>query len=78
MSKNIIHLDNISKTFRVAERGSSSKEVLESFFKKRYREVNALSNVSFDIDEGEIVGYIGPNGARQIYHNKNYVWHFES
>ena len=78
MSKNIIHLDNISKTFRVAERGSSSKEVLESFFRKRYREVNALSNVSFDIDEGEIVGYIGPNGARQIHNDKNYVWYFKS
>lgn len=69
MSKSIIHLDNISKTFRVAERGSSSKEVIRSFFKKKYREVNALSNVSFDINEGEIVGYIGPNGARQVHYN---------
>lgn len=68
MSKSIIHLDNISKTFRVAERGSSSKEVISSFFKKKYREVNALSNVSFDINEGEIVGYIGPNGARKVHY----------
>ena len=56
----MIHLENISKTFKVAERGSSSKDVLTSFFKKRYREVHALTDVSFDIKEGEIVGYIRP------------------
>ncbi len=30
---------------------------------KRYRNVNALNGVSFDISPGEIFGYIGPNGA---------------
>ncbi len=64
MSNSIIHLEGISKTFKVAMRGSSSKEVIKSFFKKQYREVNALTDVSFDIKDGEIVGYIGPNGAR--------------
>ena len=54
----LIHLENISKTFKVAMRGSSSKDVINAFFKKRYREIQALSNVSFDIKEGEIVGYI--------------------
>lgn len=30
---------------------------------KRYGDVKALDNVSFDIDQGQIVGLIGPNGA---------------
>ena len=51
----LIHLENISKTFKVAQRSSSQKDVLKSFFKKRYREVEALKEVSFDIKEGEIV-----------------------
>ncbi len=51
----MIHLENVSKTFKVAQRSSSQKDVLKSFFKKRYREVEALKDVSFDIKEGEIV-----------------------
>ncbi|MBO4871455.1 MAG: ABC transporter ATP-binding protein [Muribaculaceae bacterium] len=31
--------------------------------KKRYRRVEALRGVSFDVDEGEIFGLIGPDGA---------------
>ena len=51
----LIHLENISKTFKVAQRSSNQKDVLKSFFKKRYREVEALKDVSFDIKQGEIV-----------------------
>ena len=51
----MIHLENISKTFKVAERSSEPKDVVKSFFKKRYREIEALKAVSFDITEGEIV-----------------------
>lgn len=59
----MIHLENISKIFKVATRKASTKDVLKSFFKKEYKEVHALDNISLDIKEGEIVGYIGPNGA---------------
>ena len=51
----MIHLENISKTFKVAERSSDPKDVLKSFAKKRYREIHALQDVSFDIKKGEIV-----------------------
>ena len=51
----LIHLENVSKTFKVAERGSTFKEVLKAFFRRKYKKIHALSNVSFNIKEGEIV-----------------------
>lgn len=51
----LIHLENVSKTFKVAERGSTLKDVLQSFVHRKYKLIHALKNVSFDINEGEIV-----------------------
>ena len=65
----MIHLENISKTFKVAQRSSNAKDVLKSFVKKEYKEVHALTDVSFDIKEGEIVGYIRPEWRRQIHYD---------
>lgn len=59
----MITLQNISKTFKVAQRSKGAGAALKSLFRQEYKYVHALNNVSFHIDEGEIVGYIGPNGA---------------
>ena len=36
---------------------------IKSLFKRKYEDVKAVDNISFEIDEGELVGFIGPNGA---------------
>ena len=59
----MITLNNISKTFKVAQRGKGAGAALKAMFKRDYKHIRALDKVSFRIDEGEIVGYIGPNGA---------------
>ncbi|MGQ9701951.1 MAG: ABC transporter ATP-binding protein [bacterium] len=39
------------------------KNAIKDFFYRKYEFVTALNNITFNINEGEIVGYIGPNGA---------------
>lgn len=59
----MIALYGISKTFRVAKRNAGMREAVRALFHREYEEIHALSDVSFQIGDGEMVGYIGPNGA---------------
>lgn len=59
----IIKFNNICKTFKISIREKGVWGAIKGLFKRKFKIVNALSNVSFEIEEGDIVGYIGPNGA---------------
>jgi ABC-2 type transport system ATP-binding protein len=59
----MIEVQNLNKTFKVAKRNAGIGAAVKSLFKPQYTTVQALQDISFNIDEGEIVGYIGPNGA---------------
>ena len=59
----MIEFTNISKTYRVAKRQAGMKNAVKSFFSREYNDIHALKDVSFTIGDGEMVGYIGPNGA---------------
>ncbi len=58
-----IVVEDLVKTFRVAERTPGTLGALAGLVHRRHRTVAALAGVSFSIDQGELVGYIGPNGA---------------
>lgn len=59
----MIQVQGLSKSFKVAKRGAGMAAAVKSLFSPQYTTVQALQDISFNIDEGEIVGYIGPNGA---------------
>lgn len=59
----MITLENISKSFRVAKRNAGLGEAWKALFRREYTVIKALQEVSFQVEDGEMVGYIGPNGA---------------
>jgi len=58
-----IIVENLIKTFRIAERQPGMWGALKGVVHRRYRTVSALGGISFTLAPGELVGYIGPNGA---------------
>ena len=58
-----IEIKNLSKTFKKPIRGEGLKGMIKTLFSRKYEEIKAVKDISFSIEEGEIVGYIGANGA---------------
>lgn len=59
----LIEAEDVNKTFTIYERGDGIRGYLRSFVSRDYREVHAVEDLNLSIDEGEMVGYIGANGA---------------
>ncbi len=63
MEKAQIWVSHLSKTYRVPIRPEGLRASMRSLFRPSYSSVEAVCEVSFSIQSGEMVGLIGPNGA---------------
>ncbi len=59
----IILADRLVKTYPVAVKQPGLGGTLQHFFRRTYRLVEAVKSVSFEIAAGEVVGFLGANGA---------------
>lgn len=59
----MIHVQNLVKDYQRVKRKEGPFGSLRTLFSTEYQTTRAVDNISFDIEEGELLGYIGPNGA---------------
>ncbi len=59
----MIQVEGLSKIYRVAEKQPGLAGTLRHFIRRRTRDVTAVQDVSFRIEPGEMVGFLGANGA---------------
>ena len=59
----IIEVDNLSKVFRVNQKEPGLGGALKAVVRPRYVDKTAVAGISFTVEPGEVVGYIGVNGA---------------
>jgi len=60
---NIVKVDNISKSFDYYTKEEGLKNSIKNLFHRKKLVKNAVKDISFEIEEGEIVGFLGANGA---------------
>ena len=60
---NAIEVKNLRKEFKAYSSRSGLKGAFRDLFTRNYKVVPAVNNISFSVSQGEMVGYIGENGA---------------
>lgn len=59
----MITVENLGKVYPVAVKEPGLAGTLQHFFKRTYRSIPAVQSVSFQVEAGEVVGFLGANGA---------------
>jgi ABC-2 type transport system ATP-binding protein len=58
-----IEVNQLGRTYRVYQKREGLFASVTGLLRREYKEVHAVRDVSFTIDEGEMVAFLGPNGA---------------
>lgn len=59
----IIEVKNLKKQFKIKEKEKGLKGSLKSIIKPKYKIIDAVDDITFDVEKGEMLAFIGPNGA---------------
>src|SRR5512144_2453063 len=59
----IIEVNKLTKVFRVPHKDPGLRGAVKALFVPRYEDKVAVDGISFSVEPGEMVGYIGVNGA---------------
>lgn len=59
----MIKVQGLSKTFKIVKKDPGLRGAIKGLFSREYTHTHAVDNISFSIKKGELVGYIGANGA---------------
>ncbi|MBC7880019.1 MAG: ATP-binding cassette domain-containing protein [Anaerolineae bacterium] len=58
-----IRVQDLSKSYQVADKQPGFAGTIQHFLNRKYRQIEAVKPLSFEIETGEIVGFLGANGA---------------
>lgn len=59
----LIELSHVSKDYKVTMTRPGARNVLRNLFRPDTKTVQAVRDISFSVEAGELVGFIGENGA---------------
>src|SRR5258705_3127229 len=59
----VIEVNHLAMTYRAPVRAAGLHAALAAPFHRTYRQVQAVRGISFQLAAGQLVGFIGPNGA---------------
>jgi len=55
----LIKVENLNKQFKIR----TNKNIITGLFNPKFQFVDAVNNVSFEVNEGDSLAFLGPNGA---------------
>jgi len=59
----VIEVERLTKTYTTHKKQPGLKGAIRGLFRRESQLVQAVKEVSFQVQEGELVGFLGPNGA---------------
>lgn len=59
----IIEVKDLVKTYKIVEKEDGLIGYFKNIIRPKYKEFTAVNKINFNIEQGELVGYIGENGA---------------